>query len=270
MTDDEPRLGIDDIAQHVEEEVIPHATRTAQRVGSARNRRWRWFWALVILMAVGGLALFIGTLIPHNNKLISDKNGAKATASANASVAAQGQDVAGQLVSACNTDKTFRATHVALCGQAAVLVTVTPTPGAQGPGGPEGKAGPSGPVGPVGPQGLPGERGAAGTSVTGPPGPEGKVGPTGPNGQTITGPAGENGGQGPAGDTVTGPPGAQGNPGADGKDGQDGKDGTNGTNGADAPTITGVEEDQGACTITLTMSDGSAVSGPIHGTLMCP
>jgi len=278
MTDEE-RLGLEDLAHHVEEEVIPHATRTAQRVGNERNRRWRWFWIAVVLLAISGVGAAIGFQIPHNDKIIHDKNVANGgLSSANSTISAQapiiqgGQALATSIAQQCKT-AAGRAAMVKLgisCEQAAIIVTATPAVVA-------GPAGPGGPVGPQGPQGIPGAPGAQGLPGTrGAAGPEGPQGSTGPNGQTVTGPAGENGGQGaqgPAGDTVTGPAGPQGEQGPAGQNGVDGTNGTDGKDGADgasAPTITGVSEDQAACTITLTLSDGSTVSGPIHGTLMCP
>lgn len=154
MSDQGPPLNIEDLVRHVEEETIPKATRTAQRVGATRRRKWRWFWAAVILLAVGGLALFLGTLIPHNNKLIADKNGAQATASALAPVATQGVDLAKQLNTLCQNDAFLKA-HPAFCVQASSLATaaVTPVPGPQGSPGAQGSPGKTGATGPSGPAG---------------------------------------------------------------------------------------------------------------------
>lgn len=134
----------------IEDRPYPTLTRT-ERTAAERRKRGR---NALILSGCVFVALLIFVAIRQQYYISerdhaqhvaavesSGKTSAQAAASGAAKVAGQGQQLAKNVTSQCKTDKAFRAENLALCTQASVLATVTPTPvpGPSGPIGPEGR-----------------------------------------------------------------------------------------------------------------------------------
>lgn len=136
-------------------------------------------------------------------------------------------------------------------------------PGLQGLQGPRGFQGLQGPKGDRGPRGFTGDLGPRGLG-----GPTGAPGETGPIGQPGT--DGQDGATGPVGPKgEKGDPGEKGEKGATGDIGPQGVAGPQGAAGANAPVITAVDfqGDATACSLVVTLSDGTVLTTPVPVTL---
>lgn len=170
--------------------------------------------AFVAAVSLTGLLVAIGALSGRVSDSQEEAQGAKETADAVVSQAAEQRDLLAEVNQACQDGQLAPEASASLCSRVSsaaaspiptVTATESPSAGPSGPSGPPGRDGVDGSPGAAGPAGPPG---ADGSTVPGPVGPQGPAGRDGVDGVGVDGIDGGPGPQGPQGDT--GPAGASG------------------------------------------------------------